>query len=474
MIITYAELNDLPDFFRPRQKEMNMRIRNQRKTLLKIKAEKLMGRIIAPSKVLKLILFIVPFFMIGFLLRYLAVSQETPLPVQQETVIPVAKKETIPPVEKQENIIEGKDYTFKKGDTLYEFLLDLNLPPQEIFQVLESSKTVYDLKKIKPDTTITLDIDSNSNSLNRLVYNYDDQHLLVVHKTPEGYSTSKEKILYDISLRTIQGTIKNNLFDDAIEAGGNPQIILNFADILAWDVDFFTDLRKNDSFKILFEEVCKDGEFVKCGKILAAEFVNNGRQIRVFYFEDDQGNAGYYDDQGRSVAREFLKSPLRYSRISSGFTKRRFHPILKTYRPHLGVDYAAPVGTPIEATGDGKIIYCGWKGNYGKCIKIKHNHVYTSFYGHLSRYAKGMKKGKRVKQGQVIAYVGSTGLSTGPHLDYRLKKRGAFVNPLTLKSTKKHSISKALRPQFQRQKRQMLLKLEQLDDEVLLAQKTFH
>ena len=175
----------------------------------------------------------------------------------------------------------------------------LNLPPQEIFQVLESSKTVYDLKKIKPDTTITLDIDSNSNSLNRLVYNYDDEHLLVVHKTAEGYSTSKEKILYDISLRTIQGTIKNNLFDDAIEAGGNPQIILNFADILAWDVDFFTDLRQNDSFKILFEEVCKDGEFVKCGKILAAEFVNNGRQIRVFYFEDDQGNAGYYDDQGK-------------------------------------------------------------------------------------------------------------------------------------------------------------------------------
>jgi len=352
--------------------------------------------------------------------------------------------------------------------------LDLNLPPQEIFQVLESSKTVYDLKKIKPDTTITLDIDSNSNSLNRLVYNYDDQHLLVVHKTPEGYSTSKEKILYDISLRTIQGTIKNNLFDDAIEAGGNPQIILNFADILAWDVDFFTDLRQNDSFKILFEEVCKDGEFVKCGKILAAEFVNNGKQLRAFYFEDDQGNAGYYDDQGRSVAREFLKSPLRYSRISSGFTKRRFHPILKTYRPHLGVDYAAPVGTPIEATGDGKIIYCGWKGNYGKCIKIKHNHVYTSFYGHLSRYAKGMKKGKRVKQGQVIAYVGSTGLSTGPHLDYRLKKKGAFVNPLTLKSTKKHSISKALRPQFQKHKRQMLIKLEQLDDEVLLAQKTSH
>ena len=474
MIITYAELQDLPAFFRSRQKEMNMRIRNQRKTLLKIKAEKMMGGIIAPSKVLKLVLFIVPFFMIGFLLRYLAVSQETPLPVQQETVIPVQIKETIPPVEKQENIIEGKEYTFKKGDTLYEFLLDLNLPPQEIFQVLESSKTVYDLKKIKPDTTITLDIDFHKHSLNRLAYNFDDEHLLVVHKTNEGYSSSKEKILYDTSLRTIQGTIKNNLFDDAIAAGGNPQLILNFADIFAWDVDFFTDLRKHDSFKILFEEIYKDGAFVKCGKILAAEFVNDGKQLRVFRFEDDQGQTGYYDDRGRSVAREFLKSPLRYSRISSGFTKRRFHPILKIYRPHLGVDYAAPTGTPVEATCDGKIIYIGRKGNYGKCVKIKHNHIYTSFYGHLARFAKGLKKGSRVKQGKVIGYVGSTGLATGPHLDYRLQKRGTFINPLTLKSTQKHTVSKGLRRHFEKHKRQMLLKLDQLDDEVLLAQKNPH
>ena len=439
-------------------------INNQRKILFKAKAEKVLQGKIFPAKILKLFLVILPFFLIGFSLRYLAVSEET-LP-------PPAKKAITPPVEKQKNKTEVQEYTFKQGDTFYEVLLDLDLPPQEIFDVLESSKTVYDLRKVKPDTTIALDINSQEPSLNRLVYNYDDQHLLVVNKTPEGYSTSKEKIPYDVSLRTIQGTIKNNLFDDAIAAGGNPQVILNFADIFAWDVDFFTDLRENDSFKILFEEVCKDGEFVKCGKILAAEFINNGKKLRAYRFEGEQGSAGYYDDKGRSVAREFLKSPLRYSRISSGFTKKRFHPILKTYRPHLGVDYAAPTGTPVEAICDGKIVFIGWKGNYGKCIILKHSHVYSSYYGHLSRYAKGMKKGKRIKQGTVIGYVGSTGMSTGPHLDFRLKKRGAFINPLTLKSAKKHSINKKLRPEFQKHKRQLLLKLEQLDDEILLAQKT--
>jgi murein DD-endopeptidase MepM/ murein hydrolase activator NlpD len=438
-------------------------IRNQNKTLFKVKAGKIFRAIISSAKILKLILVIIPFLLIGFFLRYLAVSEETPLPVNQGIT---------PRVEKQQNKTEAKEYTFKQGDTFYEVLLDLDLPPQEIFDVLESSKTVYDLRKVKPDTTIALDINSQKPSLNRLVYNYDDQHFLVVNKTPEGYSTSKEKIPYDVSLRTIQGTIKNNLFDDAIAAGGNPQVILNFADIFAWDVDFFTDLRENDSFKILFEEVCKDGTFVKCGKILAAEFVNNGKQLRAYRFEDKQGNGAYYDDKGRSLAREFLKSPLRYSRISSGYTKKRFHPILKTYRPHLGVDYAAPTGTPVEAICDGKIVYIGWKGNYGKCIILKHNHIYSSYYGHLSRYAKGMKKGKRVKQGTVIGYVGSTGMSTGPHLDFRLKKRGSFINPLSLKSAKKHSIKKNRRPQFQKHKRQLLIKLEQLDDEILLAKRT--
>lgn len=448
-----------------RKTAMNLRdskraVGNERKTLLKVKAGRMMGRLFSPAKILSCGLMILTFFLIGILLRYLAGSHEITAPPEQETA---------PLLEQQDTRTETLAYTFREGDTFYEVLLALNVPPQEIFQVLESSRAVYDLKRITPGSTVNLTIDPLNHTVSRLDYSFDDRHVLVVSKTDTGYSSSQEDILYDTALRTVSGTIKSNLFDDAIKAGCNPQLILNLADIFAWDVDFSTSLRENDSFKLLFEEIHKDGEFIRQGKILAAEFVNRGKLFRAFRFEDSQGNSGYYDGRGRSLAREFLKSPLRYSRISSTFTNRRFHPVLKIYRPHLGVDYAAPTGTPVEATAKGTIIFCGWRGAYGKCIIVKHNHLYTSFYGHLSRFAPGMKKGKSVKQGQVIGYVGTTGLSTGPHLDYRLQQNGKFVNPLTFKSPQQHAVTGDLQPAFQKRKRELLLRLEQIDEGLLLA-----
>jgi len=420
--------------------------------------------------VLKLGLIILPFFLVGFILGYLAASKEASVTYKKEMITPVNDK-------KEEHRVYGEhqkkvttiEYTFKQGDTFYEVLLNLDFSPREIFQVTESSKKIYNLNKIKPENTMTLKIDPTTHTLNRLEYSLDDRYMLVVTKTDQGYLASKEEVTCDTKLRTISSTIKSSLFEDGIKAGCSPQLILTFADIFAWDVDFFSDLRKNDSFKLLFEEIYRDGEFVKHGKILAAEFTNREKRFRAFYFKDAKGRGGYYNDNGSSVDREFLKSPLRYSRISSRFSKRRFHPILRIYRPHSGVDYAAPTGTPVEATCDGKVIFIGWKKDYGKCIKIRHNHIYTSFYGHLSRYAKGMKQGKRVKQGQVIGYVGATGLATGPHLDYRLKKRGKFIDPLKFKSTRIHSISETMRSQFEKNKRQMLVKLEQLDEELMIA-----
>ena len=401
---------------------------------------------------------------------YLAASKETSVSYKKEMSAPVSD-------ENEGHLVHGEhqkkittvEYTFTQGDTFYEVLLNLDFSPQEIFQVTESSKKIYNLKKIKPENTMTLRINPTNHTLERLEYSLDDQYMLVVTKTDQGYCASKEEITFDIKLRTIGGTIKSSLYEDGSEVGCSPQLILNFADIFAWDVDFFSDLRKDDSFKLLFEEIYRGGEFVKYGKILAAEFTNREKRFRAFYFEDAKGRGGYYNDNGSSVNREFLKSPLRYSRISSRFSKRRFHPILRIYRPHSGVDYAAPTGTPVEATCDGKIIFIGWKKDYGKCIKIRHNHIYTSFYGHLSRYAKGMKQGKRVKQGQVIGYVGTTGLATGPHLDYRLKKRGRFIDPLKFKSPRIRSISEALHPQFEKNRRQLLVKLEQLDEELMIA-----
>lgn len=422
-------------------------------------------------KFLKLGLIILPFSLLGFFLGYLAASKEASVTNKKETITRANDKKEEPLVygEQQEKTTKV-EYTFKQGDTFYEVLLDLDFSPQEIFQLIEISKKIYNLKRIKPGSTMTLTIDPAHHTLNRLEFSFDDRHMLIVTKTDQGYHASKEDISFDTVLRTTGGTIKSSLFEDAIKAGCRPQLILNFADIFAWDIDFFSDLRENDSFRLLFEEIYRDGEFVWYGKILAAEFINREKRFRAFYFEDDEGKASYYNDEGQSVAREFLKSPLSYSRISSRFSKRRFHPILRIYRPHSGVDYAAPTGTPVEATCDGKIIFMGWKKDYGKCIKIRHNHIYTSYYGHLSRFAKGMKHGKRIKQGKVIGYVGATGLATGPHLDYRLKKRGKFIDPLKFKSPRIRSISKAQRPQFEKNKQQMLVTLEQLDEGLMLAQ----
>lgn len=428
------------------------------------------SRKMTTKKFIKLGLIILPFFLLGFTLGYFTGSKEAPVTHEEETVTPVNNTKEVYLVDgEQQKKVTSVEYTFKQGDTFYEVLLDLNFSPQEIFSLIESSKKTYNLKKIKSGSTMILRVDPAQHTLSRLEFAFDDRHMLIVTKTDQGFRASKEEIVFDTVLRTTGGTIKSSLFEDGIKAGCRPQLILNFADIFAWDLDFFSDLRENDSFKLLFEEIYKDGEFVRYGKLLAAEFTNREKRYRAFYFEDDKGNAGYYNDEGKSLAREFLKSPLRYSRISSRFSKRRFHPILRIYRPHSGVDYAAPTGTPVEATCDGKIIFVGWKKDYGKCIKIRHNHIYTSYYGHLSRFVKGMKRGKRVKQGKVIGYVGATGLATGPHLDYRLKKRGAFIDPLRFKSPRICSISKVQRPQFENDKRQMLVMLEQLDEGLILA-----
>ena len=430
----------------------------------------MMRRSTTTSRFLKLGLIILPFFLLGFLLGYLAGSDEDSAAQGEEIITPVNDQEEkhLTHDEQQEEITTV-DYTFKQRDTFYEVLLDFGIPPREIFSLLESSKKIYNLKRVKPGNTMTLKIDPVHHTVVRLEFSFDGRQMLVVTKTDQGYLASKEEIAFDSKLRTIAGTIKNSLFEDATKSGCSPQLILNFADIFAWDVDFLSDLRENDSFKLLFEEIYKDGDFVRYGKILAAEFTNQGERFRAFYFENDKGRAGYYNDEGKSVDREFLKSPLRYSRISSRFSKRRFHPVLRIYRPHSGVDYAAPTGTPAETTCDGKIIFIGWKKDYGKCIKIRHNHIYTSYYGHLSRFAKGMKLGKRVKQGQVIGYVGATGLATGPHLDYRLKKRGKFIDPLKFRSPRIRSISKAQLPQFERSKRQLLAMLGQFDEVLMLA-----
>ncbi len=286
-----------------------------------------------------------------------------------------------------------------------------------------------------------------------------------------GYSAELFEIPYVVEQRLVHGVIDSSLYEAGRRAGASPGIIMELSDIFAWDVDFSTDIRKGDTFSVLYEIATVDGRTIDAGKVLAAEVVNNGKKHAAIFFNESGGGSGYYNLQGKSLRRTLLRSPLRYRRISSYFSKRRYHPIKKRYRPHHGIDYAAPTGTPIETSGDGRVTFAGWKRGYGNYIEVKHNSIYTTAYGHLSRIKKGIRKGRKVKQGQVIGYVGSTGLSTGPHLHYEVRQRGRHVNPLALKSAPRRSLNKAELQTFSSLRRDLMALLSRGDTLVALNEK---
>jgi murein DD-endopeptidase MepM/ murein hydrolase activator NlpD len=280
-----------------------------------------------------------------------------------------------------------------------------------------------------------------------------------------GYLASKEKIHLEKRIVGIQGRIEESLWEAMLDEGVSSELILDFADIFAWEIDFLTEPRREDTFKFIHELYLKEETPVKNGRILIAQY--NGRQTNhtAIYFETSDGFKGYYDLKGNSLRRAFLRSPLNYTRISSYFSRRRFHPILRRYRPHLGIDYVAPLGTPVVSIGDGIVTFKGWKGGYGRYIKIRHPNGYSTAYGHLSRYARGIRKGQRVRQGQVIGYVGTSGLSTGPHLHFEVMRNGRFVNFLALRIPPARSIPQRDRERFNEVKRERLMALARYANE---------
>ena len=229
----------------------------------------------------------------------------------------------------------------------------------------------------------------------------------------------------------VSGRLRSSLAASIERAGASPLLAYRLAEVLQWDLDFSRDLRGGDRFEILFEEVWLDGRYDSIGDILALSYENAGRRIEAYRFGDD---GGYYDGEGRPLEKMFLRSPMKFTRITSRFSHRRFHPVLKKYRPHYGVDYGAPVGTPAMVTANGVVTFAGWNGGGGKMVKVRHPNGYLSAYLHLSRFADGIRPGTRVRQGQVIGYVGATGLASGPHLDYRVQKDGRWIDPLTIES----------------------------------------
>ncbi|HUG53600.1 MAG TPA: peptidoglycan DD-metalloendopeptidase family protein, partial [Vicinamibacteria bacterium] len=271
-------------------------------------------------------------------------------------------------------------------------------------------------------------------------YGIDELRTLRVTRTGGDYRAEVVTRDYDVEIATAAGTITSSLFGAVSDAGEKDQLALDLADIFVWDVDFNTELRKGDSFRVAVEKLSLDGTFSRYGRILSAELVRGERVIQAVRFEGSHG-PGYYMPDGRPMRKAFLRSPLRFTRISSGFTRARLHPVLHVMRPHLGVDYAAPTGTPVRASANGVVKAAGWSGGYGKMVRLRHANGYETLYGHLSRIR--VRAGQRVEQGTVIGAVGATGLASGPHLDYRMVKNGAFVNPLKVQSPPAERISPA-------------------------------
>lgn len=326
---------------------------------------------------------------------------------------------------------DWKTVSIKRGQTLSTVFDSAGLPPTEWMTVLKLGKAVAPLRRLQVGDTLKLKVANGS--LQALDYPYDVTHTLDVRRVDGNLQAQVKTAALDHRTAEATGVISNSLFVDGQRAGLNDQQILQLAHIFTYDIDFAQDLQAGDRFTVIYDEVFKNGKKLHNGNILAAEFVNQGHVYRAVRFVAKNGDAGYYTPSGQSLKRAFIRTPVEFTRISSGFSRARMNPVLHVVRPHFGTDYAAPTGTPVHVTGDGRIAFIGRDGGYGNCIKVQHGAHYESIYGHLSRFRKGLALGSKVKQGEVIGFVGMTGLATGPHLHYEFRVNGVPKNPVTVK-----------------------------------------
>lgn len=324
---------------------------------------------------------------------------------------------------------EMKHVTVRNGDSLYLIFNRKGLAQTDLHHLLASGERGKGLKRLRPGQSVAF-LQGRDGKIDRFHHEVDELTTVQFMRSGDGFTSRVVTREYDRHVAVKNGVIESSLF--AAARGVPDQVIYQLVDVLEWDVDFARDLRKGDSFSLLYEELHVDGRRVRTGNVLALEFrpQRAGDPIRAFRYTDSNGDTDYFTPDGRPLRREFMRNPLRFTRISSRFSKSRLHPVLRIRRPHRGVDYAAPRGTAVRATGEGRVSFAGRKGGYGKTVLLTHGNGYTTLYAHLSRYAKGVRKGARVRQGQVIGYVGSTGIATGPHLHYEFRINGVHRDPL--------------------------------------------
>ncbi len=351
----------------------------------------------------------------------------------------VAKKASSQPEKQVDNTIYGynKDSveviknTIKQNQSLSDILSSYHVSYQKINEIAIAAKSVYDVRKLVANKEYEIICTKDSIYQAKCFVYHPNSIDYVVYKFDDSVSVSTEQFQVSRVEKITSGTINSSLYNSLIHNGDSPKLAIELSDVYAWQIDFF-GIQKGDNYRIIFDELYVNNELIGLGEIKAAYFDHMDSTYYAFRFEQDS-EVEYYDEKGNSLRKAFLKAPLSYRRISSKFSHNRLHPILKRRMPHLGVDYAAPRGTPVYSIGDGKVIKANLAGAAGNYVKIKHNSVYTTGYMHLWKFAKDIRPGTRVRQGQLIGYVGSTGRSTGPHLDFRIWKNGQAVDPLSLK-----------------------------------------
>ena len=363
-----------------------------------------------------------------------------------------------------------REVVVSKGDTLSTLFEKVGLPAASVHEVLASDKQAKQFSQLKRGQKLEFELNPEG-QLTSLHSKVSDVETITLTKNDKGYSFNRVTAKPTVRTAYVHGVINSSLSQSAARAGLSHSMTMDMASVFGYDIDFAQDIRQGDEFDVIYEQKVINGKAVGTGPILSARFTNRGKTYTAVRYTNKQGNSSYYTADGNSMRKAFIRTPVDFARISSKFSMGRKHPILNKIRAHKGVDYAAPRGTPIKAAGDGKVLLAGRRGGYGNTVIIQHGNTYRTLYGHMQGFAKGVKTGGSVKQGQVIGYIGTTGLSTGPHLHYEFQVNGVHVDPLGQKLPMADPIAKSERARFLAQSQPLMARMDQEKATMLASSK---
>ncbi len=351
----------------------------------------------------------------------------------------------------------------QRGDTVAALLSRFKVNSRDTANFLHDARNAKAMHQLVPGKVVHAQTTADGELL-MLRYFPGGNEQFLMEKTDGAFKLSEQPIKLEAHIQMKSGVINSSLFAATDSAGVPDNITTQIVDIFSSDIDFHRDLRKGDRFTVVYESLHSDGELARAGRVLAVEFINQGTPYQAVYFQADDGNNDYYAPDGKNLRKAFLRSPLEFSRISSGFSSARFHPVLQTWRAHKGVDYAAPTGTRVKATANGTVAFSGWQNGYGNVVILQHQGQYSTVYGHLSAFAKGLRKGQHVSQNDVIGYVGATGMATGPHLHYEFRVSGVQRDPLRVAMPAAIPIAARNMAAFHENTRPLIVRLDMLRD----------